>query len=259
MSLFDDPVDEFGELKTDYDKAEFLQNLLVARATGNSGNSWEYQELRRYFLDNSQTKDLIPRWVRVNRDLAQFWSFIQAKFGTYAERRKFIWEEFFPLLEYLESKQALPPEKSISEQLRKFDYEGVHFAWQIALERKKSDPEGAITLSKSILESVCKHILDEKAVEYDEDKTDLPQLYKLVAKELYLSPDQHSEQIFKQILGGCASVVYGLGSLRNKFGDAHGKGKLKIKPAPRHAELSVNLAGSIALFLVETFEASKYV
>jgi len=259
MSFFDDPVDEFKELESDFDKAEFLQNLLVSNATGGAGDNWEYQELRKYFLDNPITKDLVPRWVRVNRDLSQFWNFIKGKFATYAERRDFIWEEFATSLEYLESKQVFPPEKSISERLEKFDSDGIHYAWQKALERKKSDPEGAITLSKTILESVCKHILDEQKVEYDQNKTDLPQLYKLTAKELNLSPDQHTEQIFKQILGGCSSVVYGLGSLRNKLGDAHGKGKLKVKPAARHAELSVNLAGSIALFLVETFEEIKNV
>jgi hypothetical protein len=47
-------------------------------------------------------------------------------------------------------------------------------------------------------------------------------------------------------------VVNELGSLRNRLGDAHGKGKGGVRPAPRHSELAVNLAGSIALFLVET-------
>ncbi len=76
-------------------------------------------------------------------------------------------------------------------------------------------------------------------------------------KELNLSPSQHTEDIFKQILGGCSGIVNGLGSLRNRLGDAHGKGKANIKPAPRHAELAVNLSGTMALFLMETFNANK--
>jgi hypothetical protein len=74
---------------------------------------------------------------------------------------------------------------------------------------------------------------------------------------LNLSPAQHTEQIFKQILGGCKSVVEGLGAMRNKISDAHGKGKKSIKPASRHAELAVNLAGSMATYLVSTWEADK--
>lgn len=90
-----------------------------------------------------------------------------------------------------------------------------------------------------------------------EKNIDLAALYKKTATELNLSTSQHTEPVFKQILGGCSGVVNGLGNLRNKLGDAHGKGKNAVKPAPRHAELSVNLAGSMALFLVQTFQSKS--
>lgn len=76
----------------------------------------------------------------------------------------------------------------------------------------------------------------------------------MTAKQLNLAPEQHNEQIFKQILGGCSGIVNGLGLLRNKLGDAHGHGPRMVKPQARHAELAVNLSGSMALFLVSTFE-----
>jgi hypothetical protein len=49
-------------------------------------------------------------------------------------------------------------------------------------------------------------------------------------------------------------VVEGLGALRNKLRDAHGKGKKAARPSPRHAELAVNLAGAMATFIVSTRE-----
>ena len=49
----------------------------------------------------------------------------------------------------------------------------------------------------------------------------------------------------------------GLGTLRNKHGDAHRAGSRSIKPKPRHAELAVNLAGTMAIFLVQTYESNK--
>lgn len=52
-------------------------------------------------------------------------------------------------------------------------------------------------------------------------------------------------------------MVNGLGTLRNRLGDAHGQGAKTVRPAPRHAELAVNLAGSVALFLVATFKEQK--
>ncbi|MEQ1076281.1 abortive infection family protein [Acinetobacter johnsonii] len=76
----------------------------------------------------------------------------------------------------------------------------------------------------------------------------------MVGKALNLSPSQHTEQTFKQILGGCSSIVEGLGALRNKVGDAHGQGKVNFRPAPRHAELAVNLAGTMSVFLFSTWD-----
>lgn len=241
-------------LKTDFDRAIYLQNLLISRATGGGANNAEYQQLRQYFLDNSALKDLIPSWVRENRDLSQFWQFIKHKFPTYEERRTFIYSEFTPLLESLETGAKRPSDQAISEVLKRFNAESVQSVWSKALERRQSDPEGAITAARTLLETVCKHILDEKGIAYS-NKTDLPQLYHLVSLELNLSPSQHIEDVFKQILGSCCSVVNGLGTLRNRLGDAHGQGKKPIRPLPRHAELAVNLAGSVALFLVETWES----
>lgn len=145
-------------------------------------------------------------------------------------------------------KNYIPIEKNIN-----FDEPYINTQWQKALERKISDPEGAITISRTLLESVLKYILDEKKIIYS-DNTDLSELYKKVAKSLNLAPEQHQEQIFKQILGGANGVVSGLCSLRNKLGDAHGKGKIKVKPKERHSELAVNLSGTITLFLYKTFK-----
>jgi hypothetical protein len=68
---------------------------------------------------------------------------------------------------------------------------------------------------------VCKHILDKRFVEYNSKNIEMSELYKLTAKELNLSPEQHGEKLFKQILDGFSGIVNGLGSLRNQLGDAY--------------------------------------
>jgi hypothetical protein len=188
--------------------------------------------------------------------LSQFWQFIKYKFAHYAERRQFIWDEFSVLLGYLEKGGEAPCAKEMSGVLAQFNAASVHAAWAKANERKVNDPEGAVTAARTLLETVCKHLLDELSTAYG-DHPDLPQLYSLVAKGMNLSPSQHTEKAFRQILGGCAAVVDGLGSLRNKLGDAHGQGKSHVRPSPRHAGLAVNLAGAMAMFLVETWESRK--
>lgn len=246
-------MDVIQELETDYERAVCLQNILIARATGETPNSGDYQILRQILLEKAATKQLMPAFVRTNRDLNQFWQFIKYEYGKYQERRDFIYKEFQPLLDHLEGKNVAPPDNSISDVLKSFDEAGVHAAWEKALSRRGNDPEGAITSARSLLETVCKHILDLQKVEYNSKKIEIHELYKLIAKELNLSPDQHNEAVFKQILGGCSAIVGGLGTLRNRLGDAHGQGQVKAKPSPRHAELAVNLAGSMAIFLVSSW------
>ncbi|WP_370178451.1 abortive infection family protein [Alteriqipengyuania sp.] len=145
-----------------------------------------------------------------------------------------------------------PSDQRISDILMSFDEIGVHDAWQKALERRRNDPAGAITSAKTLLETVCKHIIDETGGSYGND--DLPKLYATAAAALNLAPSQHSEAVFKAILGNCQSVVGNLAGIRNKLGDSHGQGKRHIRPKPRHAELAVNLAGTMAMFLVASLQ-----
>lgn len=236
------------------DQTEALQNLLISEATGGNEDDAEYIRLRQMLLTNAALESLLPKLLRTCRNLAQFWQFIKFEFGTYAERRNYIWNEFRPILEAIERGATAPSDKVVSQALEKFDASHVQAAWSKALDRCSSDPEGAITSARTLIESMCKHILDESGVPYD-DAADLPKLYKKTAETLSLAPSQHTEQVFKQILGGCAAIVEGLGSLRNRLSDAHGKGKVGSNPASRHAELAVNLSGALATYLLATWDA----
>lgn len=237
-----------------FNEAEALQNMLVSSATGGSEDGSEFLRLRQVVLSQPALDSYIPRFLRTCRSLDQFWQFIKEKFPTYAERRKYLWDEFRPMLEVLERDGPSPADQLASVAFEQFDAAHVQAAWSKALDRRASDPEGAITMARTLLESVCKHILDATAVPYD-DAADINKLYRLTAEQLSLAPSQHTEQVFKQILGGCTAVVEGLGSLRNRLSDAHGKGKVGVRPAPRHAELAVNLSGAVAIYLLFTWEA----
>lgn len=149
-----------------------------------------------------------------------------------------------------------PADDGISQALADFEPDTVAARWTQALDRRGTDPQGAITLARTLLEDVCKWIIVEAGETYEE-KDDLPVLYRKLAKILNLAPDGHTEPVFKQILGSCQSVVESLGSLRNKIGDAHSPGPKKVKPAARHAQLAVNLSGTMATFLVSTWAAKK--
>jgi hypothetical protein len=235
---------------------ESLQSMLIGRATGSFPSEGEFTAVRRGLVEDPTVGARLPRFVRTCRSLNEFWGYISAQDRTYAGRKNHIWEAFRPVLEFLESGARAPSDDQVADAMSHLDSDVVLDLWRRALERRSSDPEGAITASRTLLESVCKHILDDLKVNYPPNP-ELPQLYGLTAEQLQLSPAQHSEDIFKRILGGCRSVVEGLASLRNRFGDAHGAGKAQVRPAARHAELAVNLAGTMAAFLVATWLERK--
>lgn len=242
-------------MTTRLDKVRQLQEIFIARATHGDTSDEDYSKLRLELLRDSAVRDLLPQFVKTCDELSKFWGFIQPRFSTYAERRAFIWDEFSSVIASLEENiiAAHPADDDISAILVDFDTDHVHIAWQKALERRNEDPEAAITMARTLIESVCKHILDEAGITHS-DRDDLPKLYFETAKQLNMAPEQHQEQVFKEILGSCQTVIKGLGTLRNKLSDAHGKGKRAVKPSPRHAALAVNLAGSMAAFLVATWE-----
>lgn len=235
-----------------FETVESIKNTLVAVATGGdrSDNSG-YGPLRAIVLDDPLVRDRVPAFVRTCRSLAEFWSFIQPKFLSYRERREYLREQFEPALSFLEGASNLPADAVVSAGLKASAADQVHAMWAKALDRRTDDPEGAITAARTLLETTCKHLLEAQD-ETPDEKADLPKLYGTLAAKLSLAPSQHTEQVFKQILGGCHAVVEGLGALRNRLSDAHGRGKAGARPSARHAQLAVNLAGSLALFFVET-------
>lgn len=161
-----------------------------------------------------------------------------------------------PIFQIQQNSSGAPHDRNTSRILAEFEPSQIKPRWEAALVSRSTDPERAITLARTLLEDVCKWILHD-AEETWAERDDLPSLYKKLAKVLKLAPDDHTEQIFKQILGSCQSVVESLGSLRNKLGDAHSIGPKRVKPHARHAELAVNLAGTMATFLISTWQSRQ--
>lgn len=89
------------------------------------------------------------------------------------------------MLDALEASSTRPVDEVATETLTMLDADHVADLWQKALDRRQRDPEGAITAARTLLESVCKLILDDLAIPYSDD--DLPKLYGKVASALALA------------------------------------------------------------------------
>jgi len=210
---FDDVDDE----RTTLEKVEKMQAGFTSIATSSAAGMdvQIYARLRQELLGEAQLAAKLPDFVRRCRDPGQFWHFIQPKFPSYRERREYISDQFRPVLDFLETQDRTPGVASITEALESFDPENVKAAWQKALDRRGADPDGAITAARTMLETVCKHILEDAAKPYPDD-ADLPKLWAMTAELMNLAPNQHQEPVFRAILGNCQSVVNQLGAIRNK-------------------------------------------
>lgn len=212
-----------------------------------------YEAARAKLILEPLIYPVVPDWVIKNRTGSQLRMTMQVYSGHYADRRMFITNSVNELRYYVENGNVQPVALSFSEVKSAIKTASLESLWKKVHSRRESDPEGAITASRTLLEATLKHILEEVGETYG-DKEDLPDLYKKVCQKLNLSPGSHNESIFKQILQGVSSVVYGFSTLRNKYGDAHGRGKKYLGPEKRHAELVVNLAGTTCVFLMDTLE-----
>ena len=151
--------------------------------------------------------------------------------------------------------------ESFGNAITDLDYASVEADLQRALDQADNDPEDAITSACSMVESVCKCILDDMEKEYP-SKQDIRGLVTEVSKHLNLSPGRDDLPTecaadIKQILGGLASVTGGIGALRTHAGDAHGKGKRKVPVDARVARLAIHAASTVSLFFIETWNRLK--
>jgi hypothetical protein len=250
MLLVDLPDDEAA-------RAACLQELLIAHATGGPASNGDYVELRRGLLEDAGAGRFLPQFVRSCPDLASFWGWIKVAEPTYAGRRELIWRAFVPLLDHLESADRPSPEPAPMTGPISLETAAVRAAWERALGRSLSDPDGAIMAAHTLIEGLCRRVLDDAGASWGR-KDDLPKLYGKAAKVLKIGPSHRARKAMRPVFEGCTDVVLGLLALPVGDRDPSRRGgKKPVRAAPRHAQLAVNLAGALALFLAETWEARR--
>lgn len=238
-----------------FECAIHLRNNIVGLTT-EGGSEVEYKAARRKLMNDAASKRLLPDFVRFSNDAGSVRAALMnvaSGSGSWSIRRGHVGEAFKPLLAFLETGGGAA-DNAITDGLADYDAPTIQAFWAKALERRLTDPDGAVTAASTLLEEVCKHIIEDSGSEWERN-WNIPKLYAEASKVLNLAPSQHQEEIFKTILGNCQSVVQSIGSLRNKGSDAHAGGRSRVPFRPRHAALTVNLAGSMALFLIETWQS----
>ena len=118
-----------------------------------------------------------------------------------------------------------------------------------------SEPGETIALSKEIVESCCKLILDDRRVNYRE-RADFPELLKLLRKEIKIMPDSIGESAkahkeIREVLTSLGRIAHALGPIRNAYGKGHGRGREFRGLEPRHARLAIGAASTFVEFVLD--------
>ncbi|GEM_PF-915623 len=140
--------------------------------------------------------------------------------------------------------QEVPGAADTAEALLSYGSLEATRAWRKAVERVASDPDGAITAARSLLETLLKDILTRKQVTFP-SSADLKKLFRLATDGVELVEGT------KQFSSGLQSVLDGVQLVRNNAGDAHGRSDGMPTPVAL-ARLVVTTAGALARFLVDT-------
>jgi len=121
----------------------------------------------------------------------------------------------------------------------------------------ESDPALAIGTAKELVETCCKSILTKRNVQFSRND-DLPQLTKLLTKELKLVPEGISDsakgsETIRLILRNLTALTQYLAELRGLYGSGHGRDGKHRGLGPRHARLAVGAAVAFIDFVTETY------
>lgn len=245
--------------------AEDLKKLLLHHVQHSGGDEAVFTTLRRQLLTERRLQTLIPEFLRTDTTLQEIRrraqrlgdaSGIGMNVASYKMRSDWLTAEFRPLLEFLQQPQFSTAEEVIAETLGTVNSINIRAAWDKALERRQTDPDGAITIARSLIEAVCKHVL---GVGNYTNKDELPDLYKKASRYLRLTEDGFADDSLKQVMRGCVNIVHGLGEFRNKMGDAHGRGPVEPIADPFQAELAVTTAGAMATYFLNVWESRRTV
>ena len=119
----------------------------------------------------------------------------------------------------------------------------------------EDDSTVTIGKCKELVETACKYVLSELKEPFLETE-DLTHLNKKVSKTLGLTIDEQNKNIegAVQVLSGIVSIVTGLATLRNKYGDGHGKEKDYCGLPKRYGLLAMGCASTYINFLLDSYE-----
>jgi len=158
----------------------------------------------------------------------------------------------------VETPDFIPISSEIKNVL-KWDYKRAYESFDKAIKQIEEDPDLAISMANSTLESIIKHILENADIttKYNPKDT-LGKLCESLLKEFQMFPNSDLPSEVKTIGSSLISVANHIETLRSTKTRAHGKAKKDyLIDDPLYAYFIINSVSTVGLFLINFYE-KKY-
>lgn len=233
-----------------------ITDLMKQRARGRMDSEEpRYAELRKELLASgylaSEAKVILTR----HRTLQNLWTRTLSEVSSYRGREDIVDAAFETTLTRME--QGSSPLVAIDDDLlHELDMDEAGRLWSKAVRRlqEDDDADGALTLTRTLLESVCKKILDAYGETYSGGDTTQNLCKRCLA--LIIPESTSGLEHFKHFTRSILNIVEHISLYRATQSDAHGS-SLEKEIETHQAAYAVNMAGSTALFLIECYRTSR--
>ncbi len=155
-------------------------------------------------------------------------------------------------VELLESLLSADGKSPISLCLSRISLRGVREQWWTAASRIQSSPSAAVTAGRSIVETTCKTIVEERGQTAD-TSGDLHKLFKQARDVLSLATGKSVPKSLNELVSGLVSVVNALATISNNAGDRHGLSGGSRLEDTTIAGITVQAAGVLSYALVQIY------
>lgn len=154
----------------------------------------------------------------------------------------------------LPSKSLSPASITLSDLIKNRNVESINREFDRAIKNLNTNPLDAISSACNILESILKVYILEKGLELPNTQI-LKELWKVVKEDFKFGLSKLGQDDLQKINSGITSIIDGIASIRTHESSAHGRGPESYIPEVRQARLVVNAAHSLAVYILETWEA----
>lgn len=162
---------------------------------------------------------------------------------------------------YLKNEHKKQADKKANEIIQLLTQEYVNKQIRLMNNSIESNPHLALGISKELIETCCKHILNKAAIEINKD-WDIAKLVKETNKQIDLIPFQVenielAKSSIAKILSGFSNIVHGITELRNSYGTGHGHLPEFKTLDVIYIKLAVSASSELAIFYLSLEQLNK--